>query len=387
MNRWTSQGLVALAWLAATSQAAAGTGRLEIWGRPQTSVAVTEADFAACVKGSKTINVPVAVPNASSPALAGVAGGVVAEGIISAITLPKAERRFVARCMRARHYIGMPLSTEEGLSYRNAKTPEQALAWRAGFYAASGFGDRLSSAAAPKVPPIPEAAAEPLTLGGVRFDPAALRPSQGAQPVGSVLLAGPVGHRLTGRLMEARDFAWSPLKLHIDAGTIVQQQVFSADEGDITLWCGPGHMASALGVRRSPMVCIGNVDDGYRAYETVGRPWLAAGPRLIDDPTFSGFKTAATAMPIEPSAEDLIGAMDFTLKLTKVSATGVTLEAVAMRDGQSVTFWSADLPFDGEGKASVPFWTYRLILTRLPDGKALTVVFTPDGDGTPLGGA
>ena len=201
------------------------------------------------------------------------------------------------------------------------------------------------------------------------------------QPLPAAASAG-----LTGRLMEARDFAWSPLKLHLDAGTVVQQQLFSADEGEMAFWCGPGHVVSALGVRRSPMVCVASADDGYRAYEATGRPWLATGPKLIDDPTFSGFKTTAATMPIETSADDLIGAMDFALKLTKMSLTGITLEAVAMRQGQSVTFWSADLPFDPGGKVSVPFWTHRLILTRLPDGKALTVGFTADGDGTPLGG-
>ena len=47
MNRWTLQGFVALAVLVAASQAAAGTGRLEVWGRPQTSVAVTEGQSVA----------------------------------------------------------------------------------------------------------------------------------------------------------------------------------------------------------------------------------------------------------------------------------------------------------------------------------------------------
>ncbi len=388
MGRWSSRGLVAIAAFVAAGPAAPEARPVRIWARPQTAVAVTEADFAACVTASKTVQVPVAVAGdyGASQGLGGVVGTLIAEAIVSAVEQPVAERRYTARCMRTRHYVGVPLTAEESARYRALKTPEQAIAWRANVYAAEGFADRLSAAGVRRFPLAPEAEAAPLTLAGVRFDPAALKPSDGVQTEGSVLLGGPIGHRLTGRLGEARDFAWSPLKIHLDAGTVVHQQLIDGDDGDVTAWCGPGHIVSALGVRRSPMVCVRGADDGYRAYEAVGRPWLAAGSTLANDPTFLGFKTTATTMPIEPSGEDLVGGMDFALKLTKLGKTSVTLDAVAMRDGQSVTFWSGELPIDPSGKVSVPFWSHRLILTRLPDGKALTVTFTADGDGNPLGG-
>ena len=80
------------------------------------------------------------------------------------------------------------------------------------------------------------------------------------------------------------------------------------------------------------------------------------------------------------AAADLLGDMGFGLAVRKISDSGVVLEAVVNQGSDYETLWKQTVAFDASGRAILPFWTHRLILTRT--GKDLAVAFTPDGDGT-----
>ena len=77
--------------------------------------------------------------------------------------------------------------------------------------------------------------------------------------------------------------------------------------------------------------------------------------------------------------------MDFSLVVKKVTAKAVSLEARAAKDGKTVNFWAGDLAFGDNGKAVLPFWTWRLVFTR--DEKSVSATFTPDGEGAGWGDA
>jgi hypothetical protein len=146
-------------------------------------------------------------------------------------------------------------------------------------------------------------------------------------------------------------------------------------EPEQTYWCGPFKATGLLGSSVSTY-CVFADDNGYDFVFSGAEPWVAPPPDLA---TLSQFKSATVDLTLEPSDQALLGPLDFALNVQGIDKTEIDLEAVVTKANRKVTIWSGALTFDSDGKAVLPFWTHRLVLTR--DGKSVTAAFTADGDG------
>ncbi|MBA3812190.1 MAG: hypothetical protein H0X27_11230 [Caulobacteraceae bacterium] len=377
MNRPRIWRGACLALLVTTAAAPASAKPMVIWAKDAGASAAMLTDLTACEREAKDVHATYQmayVPLSPGGLLAAALVGGVAQGIQQ----HKARLAHVAHCMRGRGYAGIPLTPQEEAQANSQKSPAAAAAWTTRFYASEGFAARAAAAARPVVPPLPEAADEPLTYGGVRFDPARLTAYPGVILKGSPLLGGKVAHRRTARLASGVELHHI-IKLDGEADAVFHEVVLPGDDDPKqTYWCGP-MTSHPLAGSQHLTVCAFTNEEGYVVDAAVGQPWLAGSliERRARPPEW---KSAAVTLGMAPSAEDLLGPLDFTLILKKIEKGGVGLEAVATRDGKSVTFWKGETVFDTQGKAIVPFWSHRLALTR--SGAGVTAAFTSDGDGS-----
>ena len=355
----------------------AGVARADdhMWSKMGATEAAEQADWAACKQDSKTVpihmNGAVSVP--VSPA--GAIGGLIALAIIEGVKKAQAEAAFDRHCMKRHGWVWLPLTPEEEAALSHQKSPADKAAWVDAFYAGD-IGARLDTAARPAAPVLPIAVDEPMTLGAVRFDPAALTAAGGPVAVGQPVLTGKIGHRRTATLNAAVDVA-GVMKLHADAGTVFEAVVIPTDfEPYVTYWCGPMRAKPALASARVTDDCVTLEDSGYVILPAEGESWLSDPP---DPASPQKWKTAAADFSMTESDQDLIGPMDLTLTVTKVTPKAITVEAKAARDGKTVTVWGGALALAADGTAVLPFWSHRLVLTRA--GKTVTAAYTPDGDG------
>jgi hypothetical protein len=366
---------VALAALFATCTAGVARADDHLWSKMGATQAAEDADWAACRQDSKTVPVHMngAVGVSTSPA--GAIGGLIALAIIEGVKKAQAEAAFDRHCMKRHGWVWLPLTPEEQAALGRQKTPTDKAAWVDTFYAGD-IGARLDEAARPKAPVLPTAQDEPMTLGALRFDPDVLTATAGPVSAGQTVLAGKIRHRRTATLNKSVDVS-GVMKLHADAGTVFEALVIPTDfEPAQTYWCGPMRAKPALSPARVTDDCVTLEDTGYVVLPAQGESWLADPP---DPASALKWKTTAVDFSMTESDQDLIGPMDLTLTVTKITAKAISLEAKAGRDGKTVIVWSGALAVEADGMAVLPFWSHRLVLTRA--GKTVTAAYTPDGDG------
>jgi hypothetical protein len=139
-------------------------------------------------------------------------------------------------------------------------------------------------------------------------------------------------------------------------------------------WCGP--MVS-LGL--TGMFCVQIDADGRISAEAVreaGRKWMAEiAPPGAQSPATVELKQ----LDLSPSDQDLIGPMAFELRLDN-SEKSFDVSAVLRQHDEAETIWLRSIPFQPDGTARVPFWSYQLVATKVAGG--VTVRFDQAGDGT-----
>lgn len=125
-------------------------------------------------------------------------------------------------------------------------------------------------------------------------------------------------------------------------------------------------------------------DRGYEASSFAGAPWLAGG---VDRPGQQIVEEheAGTEVAIEPSKNDLLGPVGFSIVLRGLGKSSATLDAWANRESERTLLWSGSIPFSADGTAVLPFWTHRLVLTHAvgENGAGVRARFSADGDGKP----
>jgi hypothetical protein len=369
--------LIALTFVLAGVPAWAGSPRpLKIFAKPGVPSAFMEADLADCVAHSANVS---AIP--SSVALAttngGVLGALLFEDIAGNPAEREAKRVFVAKCMRDLGYVGIPLTSDEAKAMR-AQPDTTALArWRANFYANPDFSKRLEATRHPVVPPLPEDSLGGGAYGAVRLDPSRMVAASGVLERGSLLLKGPAAYRATA-VVKSDVAIQSGFGLNVRAGTLLHLLVADATDGsDQAYWCGPMITHSIWG----PVTfaaCVTTDEFGYVVFTALGAPWLATG--ILPPLGVNRWTSASVDFSLLQTESNDQPPLTFDMKLTGLNSSGVTVTAIVRRNGKTETFWTGSAPFDGQGAAVVPFWAYRLTITRV--GTGVSVAFDATGDGT-----
>lgn len=367
------------AWLTLAAMMAAGGARAaedHLWTRAGATWAGAAVDHKTCAKEADFVPVPrqsyaVAVGGAAGYLMESVALNLAAHAGAEPNTW--AGQVFLHRCMRRLGYVWLPLTPDEAAGLRLAGHEGKA-AWVDRLYA-TDLTARVAAAAKPLVPPLPEGAPEPLTYDGLRFDPATLVVAKGVAPDGSVVLSGTVTVAHTARTRHAVVFP-GPHGLSVDAGAIYYQVVGpAAFDRQQTYWCGPFHIKTLIRTVNG-ISCVSISDEGYEVWDADGGPPIAGPPGLIG----SAVKDAGLDFSLEPSDQDLIGPLQFSLKASWQNLYNVFVEADVTASGHRAAVFKAIVPYAADGTAVLPFWSHRLVLHRTL-GQGVTVEFKPDGDG------
>lgn len=343
-----------------------------VWAKAEVGFDAMQTAFEACAKDSKDAGGGTVMTSPPYVAGAGVIGAGVgtafAYWIQSLIDAPKFRERAIRACMFTNGYHAIRLSPAEEADLRQKSAPDATVAWTRGFYAQPDFAARLSASIAP---PLPEAGADDIAYGAVRFDPGSLVVANQPLGPGGIVLSGTVVHRRTAKNLQD---VYSDINSGglIRAGTVLQQGVFADGSGQRqTFWCGT--FKAMIG---SPNVCVRNDGNGFLVLQPEGTRWITTGldvhgaPGVADPESFH----------LEVSDSDLIGPMKFAMAIRKVAANAITLEAVVNQGSDFETIWKGTIALDDAGRAVLPFWRNRLILTRT--GNQFIATFAPDGDGT-----
>jgi hypothetical protein len=309
-----------------------------------------------------------------STSVAAAAGAGLAIGIMQGYMQAKAQGSYVDDCMRQHGFGKITLTVDEATALSAAKTPEARSAWFDSLLA-KDLSSRVAAALIPAVPQFAPAVAEPYAIGGLRLDPATVNAyAFGILPNQTVLTATAT-HRRTAVLKA--DFPVAGLlDQRAEAGAVFHQVSYGAQGASAraTAWCGPVANNSIRGRITMPF-CIWSTFDGYRVAQPLsGEAWLA-GEGSAGQPVMA----PAKELLLDESDRDLLGPMDVSLNLTRLTKAGAFLQAVAVRDGKKVVFWEGVVALDGEGRGELPFWRQRLRLVRVQG--ALRASLTDDGDG------
>ena len=87
---------------------------------------------------------------------------------------------------------------------------------------------------------------------------------------------------------------------------------------------------------------------------------------------------------LAPSLSDQVGPMTFKVQLVYADSDRLRLQVVAERDGKKVVIWNGVEEYDASGRAVLPFWSKRLIMTHQYDKsrESYTVQAVLASDGT-----
>jgi hypothetical protein len=131
---------------------------------------------------------------------------------------------------------------------------------------------------------------------------------------------------------------------------------------------------SIRGRIRMPYCFIADFD-GYQATQNMGETWLAI--ETPATPPVGKIKEGRLAL----DETGVVAAEPLQLELvpTRFTKAGVFLDAKAVRDGKSVTFWSDVVPLDADGRGRLPFWNHVLEIQRTD--KTLSARMVGGGDG------
>ena len=360
-----------------------------VWVKADTDANAMLRELQFCTDESHLVGVEINMSRTNVSAPGGILIGALVGAGFSAAMKPKAQSDYQRDCMLGRGFRAIRLSSIESNQLDALAPPDARSNWLMSFYARPDFDQRRAATLAPPdartcAPGGPcsnvtnadaigatsvGAMPDPYAFAGVKFDPAALTVSTGELKPVSAILSGPADHRRTGRLIGARGFNG----YRADDGLVVHKVVMSGPEGgNQVYWCG--HL-SRLWPDGFNDHCLWSGPSGVRIYPGRDVPWLDA-PAFTDAPS----KQTSASFGVSESEDDLIGRMDFGIFLKKVAPQFVEVVAEAKFEGHYDDFWIAVLPFDDQGRAILPFWDYRLTLTRSAGG--VTATFTKDGNGT-----
>ncbi len=387
MDRRAATVCFALIVALAGSPALAGTPKV-VWAKASVASSTMEIELGACTKESNAVGVALRpefetqviaeYPAAPLRPLAVSVIGSVVGGFFSSVMTPSAQADYVRTCMLGRGYYGIALSPDEEADLDTQKTTEANAAWIDHFYGRADFGQRLAVASSPPTPPIailPRMEPEPFTFGAVRFDPKVLMTASGVVNTTSPVLEGEIHYRRAARLKT--DVNAFPVR--ISQGSIAYAVVSGggANGHDETYWCGRMKLG-IFGIGAD--YCVAATQDGFTFYDMVFPSGLPRKGLISKFDMYSQVaKVASSTYALDDRSGDTGGPIGFALVVKKVGVGGVSLVAKATIDGETEDFWSGDVLFDEQGNATLPFWTYRLVLARSGDG--LTTRFTADGDG------
>ncbi len=332
-----------------------------------------QREYRACSDEARLIGVAANLKPgnmALQPGAGQLIGLFIGAGVSAALT-PKARSEYVEGCMRGRGYYGLTLSPDEAADLDAQKTADAGAAWVERFYGRADFEQRLALASAPEVTALPQLKPEPMTFGAIRFDPSLLAVANGVVGLGKPVLTGRIAYRQTALVKS--DVSAFPA--HIVHGSLAYAVVWSQDGRPAnTYWCGRMKMGM-IGGGSGQNYCVWIGKDGY-VFDL-----MAGAPGLVNNHHFYSTlaKRALSNYALDENSTGSSEPMDFALFIKKISQGGLSLIADATLNGRPEQFWSADVLFDEQGKAVLPFWTHRLTFTHSGDG--VTVAFTADGDG------
>jgi hypothetical protein len=358
-----------LAWVAFAGGADAAQ---RLWSRPDTPAAIMQAHLEGCTRQAEDTHTGVDTYRIAGPSIS--IGSAVGAAVVASIEEGRARKGFLSRCMHAAGYVGVLLTSDEQAQVRRAKGSAQAIEWAQRIYDSPGFSDRLRQAVIPPVTPLPPPQDIPMTWRGLRIATSVLKPAEGTLSPGAVALSGVVAHRRTATVKHAF-VTPGMLPITLAEGTHLHEVVDASEEDpDQSAWCGVGTFRSIWGVKKR-LTCFWTNDDGYVSTFSRGDLWLAS--NLMDSEYADYY--AAGSLDLALDQDDTVGPMDFTVSIAKVGKSGVTLEVKARKDGASVSLWYGEEPYGPDGRAVMPFWDHRLVLTPVAGGVVAT--FPPDGDG------
>jgi hypothetical protein len=377
---WRAAALgAALAALAADAVAA---DQEFLWAKAGATDAAVSADLKTCEAEARRLAPPIqqrpGVVVAGGVGAAAAAGltAMLLEAYITRHEVPAVIGEGVAhRCMRRGGYVWLPLEPEEADALKHAH--KERAAWVDKFYAGD-LAERIGSAGALSVPPLPRGQAEALTFDGLRLDPTHLVVAKGVVGDGGAVAVGTVTLARTARLKQAGAIT-EPLAGTVDAGAVFYEvygpAVYNRDE---TYWCGPFHFSSLVGPR-TRVACLTNSDTGYELWSAPYGPPFGGAPQLPEgevDPQAGDFILA-------PSDEPLIGPFKFSITASYLNFYDVSVEAAAVVGGRKVVFWRLPLAYAKDGTVVIPLWTHTLVLHRVL-GAGVRAELRPGGDGEGL---
>jgi len=372
LHRIVGLGAAALALALAP---AASAKEAQIFAKSGVGRLATQAQGQQCWDEARGVKAPsAAVPYMPSTSVAAAAGAGLAIGIMQGYMQAKAQGSYVDDCMRQHGFGKITLTADEATALAAAKSPEARSAWFDSLLA-KDLSARVAAALIPAVPPFAPAEAEPYAVGGLRLDPATVNAyAFGILPNQTVLTATAM-HRRTA-VLKADFQVGNLLDQRAEAGAVFHQVSYGAKgaPAGATAWCGPVANNSIRGRITMPF-CIWSTFDGYRVAQPLSAESWLAGAGSAGQPATA----PATELLLDESDRDLLGPMDVSLNLTRLTKAGAFLQAVAVRDGKKVVFWEGFVALDAEGRGELPFWRQRLKLVRTQG--ALRASLTDDGDG------
>lgn len=358
-----------------------------LWAKTDAAGARMQKDLADCAVEARSAKPP---SDLQTELAVDQRTGLVGALILEAIVAQTAKRQAAHDCMHVRGYLRVRLTEAEAIARTAAggETSAGGGRWADSVYASPAFASRLSAASIGLVPPLPAPVPlEPFSYGAVEIDAASLSLAPGASGAvgaGGVLLSGKASHRRTARLVhEARPSWWRGSD--VKEGTVFQEIAFGPPGPNYgwlagSYWCAP-MTDRIMGMTNAIQFCVWTDGEGYNLINAAGQPWLEVDRNGHPDFMFT-LDTEGLDFTLDVSPRDLLGPLDVSIVVKKVTAKGIVLSAVATQDGKRQIFWQDELRFDGQGQAVLPFWTHRLLLKRSGDGAAVSANWLGDGDGT-----
>ena len=383
------RGAFALAVLAGLgTQAGAARAPISILVKPSGSYDARTADIARCHKIAHDANdsdlpqgdMPIgyAMPSgAAGGGVPSVAGAAIAFLIIGLIEENEAVGRGEELCMHNLGYRLVPLTPEEAHVYSKMTSSSQKIDWQRKFLE-SDLSARLEAVNPPPlVPRLPEYRDGPMRSGGLQFDGLTLTAPEVKE--GQDVLTGTATRWRTAVLVTPIETKEGAVRVAADPGTVFHQVDYRRQRDpllrlDGATWCGPVRQLSN-GNSAKDFYCFTGRENGYEVFRPSGKPWLAG-------PYTGGFMLPLYDQPIklEERAQDDLGPLDFRIKLMEATSRHVRLAAEVIHDDKHVTLWLRDFSWDKTGKAVLPLWDKRLVLTRGAKDSVKAEV-TADGDG------
>lgn len=316
-------------------------------------------------------------PPSASTAVGGAIGGAIVQALIDNAYRKAA----LPGCMRARGFAKTQLSDEQQKTYRSLNDDAARAQWQDAFRADMTSEDYVE-ALKPKATPLPSARDEPFVVGLVRFNVDRVKVSSSPIYAGGAILVTDGHYRQTAKVKYRTLLATLsalgrsyPLVVKADA---IYIQTYEGRPGalgpweDKTVWCGPVEMRGKPGT-----MCFRSTFEGYQFQPTEPDWFPQIGPVLELNKPLTPASLVLDELPVDLSAPP---PFEVSLRVDRISKKAVELSAVARRDKTQIPFWKGATLFDGSGRAVLPFWTSRLIMTR--EGKGISVVLQEGGDGT-----